>query len=232
MTRIDPVDELGPSCTCQRYINPRTDPAMTTNSGATDRARGELRRQQVLDAAAACFREHGFHGTSIQRISQAVGMSPGHIYHYFENKEFIVAGIVEHYLHETLEIVGQVEEASKSIGLVEAITAHVETSIALRSGKKRVSLDLEILAEASRNPVIAEALRHADKSFRSRMRDLLLQSLALRSVPKAELDARITVMSTLFDGLSTRTLCDPTLSKSDTTRVIERVLRVLFEEPK
>jgi hypothetical protein len=34
---------------------------------------------QVLRAAAACFQKHGFHATSIQRISELAGMSPGHI---------------------------------------------------------------------------------------------------------------------------------------------------------
>lgn len=48
------------------------------------------RRAQILAAATDCFRELGFHGASIAKISQASGMSPGHIYHYFENKEAII----------------------------------------------------------------------------------------------------------------------------------------------
>ena len=42
-------------------------------------ARADVRRQQILSAAARCFREKGFHGASISQISKAAGMSAGHI---------------------------------------------------------------------------------------------------------------------------------------------------------
>jgi TetR/AcrR family transcriptional regulator, repressor for uid operon len=47
----------------------------------------EARREQVLDAAAHCFRRHGYHGASMAEIAGAAAMSPGHIYHYFQSKE-------------------------------------------------------------------------------------------------------------------------------------------------
>jgi len=51
----------------------------------------DARRAQIRAAAGECFRQHGFHGTSIAQISKRAGMSTGHIYHYFENKEAIIA---------------------------------------------------------------------------------------------------------------------------------------------
>ena len=53
---------------------------------ATDPTRAEARRQQILSAAAQCFREHGFHAASISRISRLAGMSAGHIYRRWCNK--------------------------------------------------------------------------------------------------------------------------------------------------
>lgn len=203
---------------------------MSAPPQAPEPLRGEARRQQVLDAASACFRDHGFHGTSIQRISQAAGMSAGHIYHYFDNKEAIVAGIVEQYLHETLELVQRIGEAAQSIGIVEAVVAEVAEGIHARANERRNGLDLEILAEASRNPVIAAAIRQVDKTLRSRMRDLWLQSPALKKLPRAELDARITVLSSMFDGLAIRALCDPSMNKAATTAVVQRVFRMLMSE--
>ena len=37
----------------------------------------ELRRQQILDAAAACFSRRGFHQTTMQDICTEAGLSPG-----------------------------------------------------------------------------------------------------------------------------------------------------------
>ena len=61
----------------------------------------------MLDAAAICFRNHGFHGASMAQISKTAGMSPGHIYHYFDNKEAIIAAIVERDMEEMMEWTGQ-----------------------------------------------------------------------------------------------------------------------------
>ena len=58
-------------------------------------ARARQRREQILDAASICFARYGFHGASVAQISKQACMSPGHIYHFFDNKEAIVGGIVE-----------------------------------------------------------------------------------------------------------------------------------------
>ena len=192
--------------------------------------KGASRRGQVLDAAAACFRQHGFHGASIQRISQAAGMSPGHIYHYFRNKEAIVEGIVERNLEEILMRVEAIRRASETGGVVEACLAQVDSGVAMRVHGERASLDLEILAEATRNPSISEMIRKADEIARTRFRDVLKQLPSMRKLPLRELDARIAVMNTLFDGLVVRTLVDPSMNRTAVSRVIQRVMRLLLDD--
>ncbi|HNX20648.1 MAG TPA: helix-turn-helix domain-containing protein, partial [Acidobacteriota bacterium] len=58
-------------------------------------SKSEARRRQILDAAADCFRRYGFHAATIANISETAGMSAGHIYHFFPNKEAIVRAIIE-----------------------------------------------------------------------------------------------------------------------------------------
>ncbi|MGJ7524722.1 TetR/AcrR family transcriptional regulator [Variovorax sp. GB1P17] len=234
---IRPVDEIPIRTQPLQWMPERTRHAMqskikaTSTSPETSRPeRSEARRQQVLNAANACFREHGFHGTSIQRVSQASGMSIGHIYHYFENKEAIVTGIVEQYLHETLELVSRMAQASQSVGVVEAVAAQVKTGMSVERNEGLGGLGLEIFAEASRNPVIAAAIQQADKVLRSKMRELFLQLPALKKLPRSELDARIAVMTALFDGLDVRALCNPSMSKTATTKVVQRIFRILLDE--
>ena len=51
----------------------------------------EARRQQIMDAARACFSRQGFHQTSIQDICREAGLSAGAVYKYFTSKEHIIA---------------------------------------------------------------------------------------------------------------------------------------------
>ena len=50
-------------------------------------ARGEERRQQVLDTATRLFAERGYHPTSVADICERVGVGKGVFYWYFESKE-------------------------------------------------------------------------------------------------------------------------------------------------
>jgi AcrR family transcriptional regulator len=62
------------------------------NGGSTaTRARGGLRREEILAAAAGLFARHGFHGVSIDDIGSAVGMSGPGIYRHFPGKEAVLS---------------------------------------------------------------------------------------------------------------------------------------------
>lgn len=57
-------------------------------------------RDRIIDAAMALFSEHGYRATSITRIEQAAGLSPGAggIYHHFPSKEALLTAGVERQL--------------------------------------------------------------------------------------------------------------------------------------
>jgi AcrR family transcriptional regulator len=53
---------------------PRTDRSITESNVA------------ILDAAAECFMEQGFHATSIDDVARRLGSTKGRIYHYYRSK--------------------------------------------------------------------------------------------------------------------------------------------------
>jgi AcrR family transcriptional regulator len=53
----------------------------------------EQRRAQLLDAAAACFTEHGYAATPVSAIVKAAGVSQGTFYLYFQSKEDVLADL-------------------------------------------------------------------------------------------------------------------------------------------
>ena len=72
-----------------------------------DRAKYDEKRQHILEAAEGCFQRDGFRGASISDICAAAGMSPGHLYHYFDSKEAIIEAIFESRLEREAAIVGE-----------------------------------------------------------------------------------------------------------------------------
>jgi AcrR family transcriptional regulator len=57
--------------------------------------RKELVRDQLIGIAAELFESKGFDQTSMNDIAQALGLGRSAVYHYFRNKEEILAGLVE-----------------------------------------------------------------------------------------------------------------------------------------
>jgi len=59
-----------------------------------ERARAAMRRQ-IGEAAMRLFVEEGFEQTSMRRIADAVGYTPGALYAYFEDKDEILYSLLE-----------------------------------------------------------------------------------------------------------------------------------------
>ena len=55
----------------------------------------EKMEQAILDAAGELFDRKGFNQTSLQDIADALGLSRPSLYHYYENREMILAAGVE-----------------------------------------------------------------------------------------------------------------------------------------
>jgi len=57
--------------------------------------KGDLRRAQILDAAEKLFFEKGYDRTSVQDILDALQMSKGGFYHYFDAKDSVLRAVSE-----------------------------------------------------------------------------------------------------------------------------------------
>ena len=55
----------------------------------------ESRRQQILDAALACFSEDGFHQTGMADIVKRSGLSHGAVYLYFQSKDDLIEALAD-----------------------------------------------------------------------------------------------------------------------------------------
>ena len=197
---------------------------------ATEHPRAEARRQQILTAAAQCFREHGFHGASISRISRLAGMSAGHIYHYFENKEAIIAAIVEQDLESLLQMTAELRAACD---VRQALIARAAQGVIEQLDPQTAGLKLEIVAEAARNPRVAEIVRNADTASRKSLGETIriVRQRAGHQDDDSAIAAMIEMVATLFEGLLLRTLRHPQLDHAQLTLQVQAAIENVLAQP-
>lgn len=195
----------------------------------TESSRAESRRTQILSAAADCFRSHGFHGASIAQISKAAGMSAGHIYHYFENKEAIIAEIVAQDLERFLTLSAGFRAAHN---VREAMIDCVANGVEEKLDPAAAGLKLEIVAEAARNPRVAEIVRDADRSCRASLAETLraVREASGHHDDDATLQALTEVMAAMFEGLLSRSIRNPELDRDLVVRVFQAAMRDLMNQ--
>ncbi|MGH1489875.1 MAG: TetR/AcrR family transcriptional regulator [Acidimicrobiales bacterium] len=68
----------------------------------------EVRRRQILDAAARMAVEEGLENTSIAKVAQAAGIAKGSIYLHFESRQDLLAGLQADLWAQMLERPGEV----------------------------------------------------------------------------------------------------------------------------
>lgn len=194
-------------------------------------SRADIRRNQVLTAATECFRNQGFHSTSMSQISKASGMSVGHIYHYFENKEAIIEAIVENDLLKILNIPDRIEQNRAGGDIFDALVADVENSAADTFCDPDAPLLLEVVAEAARNPKIATIIRRAEATAMENIKSYFRKGLVQRQVDISEeaLDTACNLLASIFEGFTIRLIRNPDLSLRRTIPMLRRTICYILE---
>ena len=193
----------------------------------TDPAIALARREQILTAAAECFRRKGYHGAGMAEISKTAGMSAGHIYNYFESKEAIIESIIEKDMEEMFSIFQKFEDHPGDVlaalldGLNIGVQRHMDTGSCV--------IDLDMMAEAGRNIKVATLLRETDIQARGRMRQLLTsERSALKDIDERELESRINVIFSMMAGLLLRKLLYPELTEKTVFIALRPAMKTLL----
>ena len=84
----------------------------------------DLRRDEILNVAAACFAQRSYPATSMNDIAAACGTSKARLYHYYESKEAILFDLLDRYTQKLLVITAQVQATAQRKALDERATLH------------------------------------------------------------------------------------------------------------
>jgi len=192
-----------------------------------DPALAQARREQVLTAAADCFRRRGYHGAGMAEISKTAGMSPGHIYNYFDGKEAIIEAIIEQNMADMFSLLAGFAEHQDD--LLKVMVDNADYGVEKNLNPAYAALQLEMLSEAARNDKVASLLRQADDSTRAQLKLLLAGPQgSLRTLPDAEIDARIELLASVYNGLLVRAVLHPQLDRQQLLLALRPWLRQLL----
>src|SRR3989441_5561473 len=134
---------------------------------------GSDRRTQILDAALVCFAKRGFHHASMHDISAEAGISVGLIYRYFENKDAVISAMADRHKQEIHEVLERAHQAPTLLESLEILfTAHC------CENEPRVisAFVVDLYAEASRNPHIADLVRDVLQTAMDGVTDLIARA--------------------------------------------------------
>lgn len=131
------------------------------------------RRAQILDAAIVCFAKRGFHQTSMHDVSAEAGISVGLIYRYFANKEAVIAAMADKHKQEIQELL---ERARQAASLFESLEILFTAHCCENSPKVLSAFVVDLYAEASRNPPVADLIRDVLETAMEGVTDLIARS--------------------------------------------------------
>ncbi|MDE1146914.1 MAG: TetR/AcrR family transcriptional regulator [Azospirillaceae bacterium] len=171
-----------------------------------DPVKQEEKRQEILAAAGRCFSRDGFRGASIAGICVEAGISPGHLYYYFENKEAIVAAMTNIAMGQAVSRFTALMEGPDTIA---ALMSVVEAAWQRYKPEHR-SVLLDVMAEAGRNPAIAATLQTHSRSLHDLVAGLLRAGQGRGQVdPGLDTDMAARLVMGLVDAPKTMMTRDP-----------------------
>ena len=131
----------------------------------------EEKRAEIVGAAAGLFTEAGYDETSVAKIAASAGVTTNTIYWYFQDKDALLVGVLDHVLDEVLEaasrhaeepwvdqVLWAVEQLEQYTRLVTVVHSRASTSPRIEAWHTNFhDLMDSILAEGFRGVGVAEA---------------------------------------------------------------------------
>src|SRR5712692_9632814 len=131
------------------------------------------RRTQILDAALICFAKRGFHQASMHDIGAEAGISVGLIYRYFENKDAVISAMADRHKKEIHEVL---ERARRAPTLLESLEILFTAHCCEDAPQVISAFVVDLYAEASRNPHVADLVRDVLETAMGGVRDLIARA--------------------------------------------------------
>ncbi len=166
---------------------------------STARASPEIRREEILAAALACFAAGGYHETTVDDIAARAGLSKGAVYWHFEGKREIFLAALDRYVDESLTWFRAAAEGATTARGGLARISEVALSSVPESGLVEATLDY--LAHATRDDEFAARFRRLWTGCSELVGAQLQRGIDSGEFRSFDVDAMATAIFAAMDGL-------------------------------
>lgn len=182
----------------------------------TDQTRRH-RRDAIIQAATACLLERGVRGTAVADIARRAGVSTGSLYVHFPNRQAVLAEAARSVLDDRIAQLRSRAD-TEPIEIIRTLVQLPPPTVG------RADVLLELLAEAGRDEVLAEALRSGPlRSLKALWHDVLMARHPDTVDP--EIEAQTSVLIALTLGYVAQTTITP-LDPASYADAVARLLSV------
>ncbi|MBN1201588.1 MAG: TetR/AcrR family transcriptional regulator [Anaerolineae bacterium] len=175
----------------------------------------DQKAQQILNAARKVLAQQGYAATTIKQVAAEAGVSRGLLHYYFENKEDMLARVVEASGEATIKLVQMLFEQSQSADdLASGLTG------ALRN-IELVAPDLfplffESWSVSRQSPTVAHELKLLFQQSRQAFHDALEEAAARGMIaPAVPLEGLAALLMGILDGLALQRITEPEIADND-----------------
>jgi AcrR family transcriptional regulator len=166
------------------------------------RARQEVRREAILEAALQVVAERGLAETRMSDISERASMSSGHVLYYFKTKEALLMEALR-FVEDRFHAAADAELARLPVG-PERLRRLLELDLPGGRGDPRWALWLEAWTVAPHDDDVADLISELDARWVKRLRQVVREGVAAGEFECDDVAVFAFRFSALFDGLAVR----------------------------
>jgi AcrR family transcriptional regulator len=181
-------------------------------------------RERLIEAAARVFAEKGFAATSLDEVADAAGLTKGAVYSNFENKEDLVAAVLN--AHQDRQSgIRDVATGAATLEEQQAVAGRLFSESVARE-RDAFLLFLDFTAYALRNPAVYVEFLERHRAGRKEIADMLEENAGGGEPFKTDNDRAALIFQMIGNGIGIEKLIDPEGVPDD---LFARLLPVLLE---
>ncbi len=182
----------------------------------------EARRQEILDAACACFAYNGFHETTMQDICREAKLSPGAVYRYFASKEDIIEASWQRDQQTRTTRFGVAQQKGDTLQVLDELIDVYMSRLYQPDTDTSRRIRVQFFAEALRNSRIQETICRTWDDVLQRLEEIIHHAQEQGEInPDLDANATARLFLAMHDGLVLQTTIDPDLDISKLTETFK-----------